>query len=96
MLALETLNVAARIYERIIDAERMMGVDPERGLARLKLVADLARAERPVIAGVISTLTIVQAAMAQQEAPTAPVRPIAANNDNHGLSAPSETPPTIA
>jgi hypothetical protein len=96
MLALETLNVAARIYERIIDAERMMGVDPERGLARLKLAADMARAERPVIAGVISTLEIVERAMAQQEAPAAAVRPVAANDSDHGLSAPSETPPTIA
>jgi hypothetical protein len=78
MLALETLNVAARIYERIIDAERMMGVDPERGLARLKLVADLARAERPVIAGVISTLEIVQDAVATQAAAMA--KPHTAND----------------
>lgn len=68
MLAIETLNVAARIYERVIDAERMMGVDPERGLARLKLAADMARSERPVIAGVISTLAIVQDAVAGQSA----------------------------
>ena len=78
MLALETLNVAARIYERIIDAERMMGVDPERGLARLKLVADLARSERPVIAGVISTLEIVQDAVATKAAALA--KPHTAND----------------
>jgi hypothetical protein len=95
MLALETLTTAARIYERIIDAERMMGVDPERGLARLKLVADLARSERPVVAGVICTLTANQAAMAEAKAPAGAVLPLPAN-DHHGLSAPSETPPTIA
>lgn len=90
MLALETLTTAARIYERVIDAERMMGVDPERGLARLKLVADLARSERPVVAGVIGTLTAVQAAMDAAKAPAGTVTPDPANDSE----ATKENPPS--
>ena len=89
MLALETLTTAARIYERIIDAERMVSVDPERGLARLKLVADLARSERPVVAGVIGTLTAVQAAMDTAKVVADTLHPTAAND----FSRRKENPP---
>jgi hypothetical protein len=99
MLSLDALTRAAEVYDAIIAADAYRekvaakGDKPDFG-PWLAGLAGIVRAERPVVAGIIGTLEIIEAAMPGREAPTAPVCPPAAN-DQHPTS-PEQPGPRIA